>query len=65
MLGKSLFANDLVFCHPDGNPIRPNSFTRAFRNIANSPSKQGISLPGLRHAHASILLQQCVHPKIA
>jgi site-specific recombinase XerD len=64
ILGESLSPTDLVFCHPDGSPIRPNSLTRAFHDIAVSLSKEGISLHGLRHAHASILLQQGVHPKI-
>jgi len=53
-----------VFCHPDGSPIRPNSLTRTFHDIACSLSQKGISLHGLRHAHATIMLQQGIHPKI-
>jgi len=64
MLGTSLSPTDLVFSHPDGRPIRPNTLTRAFHDIASSLPRQGISLHGLRHAHASILLQQGIHPKI-
>jgi len=64
LLGTSLSPTDLVFCHPDGRPLRPNSVTRAFHDIARSLSLQGISLHSLRHAHATILLQQGVHPKI-
>ena len=30
LLGKSLEPTDLVFSHPDGRPIRPDSVTRAF-----------------------------------
>ena len=55
---------DLVFSHPDGRPLRPNSVSRAFQNITRSLSLQGLSLHSLRHAHATIMLQQGVHPKI-
>ncbi len=55
---------DLVLSHPDGRPLRPNSVTRAFQDVTRSLSLQGISLHSLRHAHATIMLQQNVHPKI-
>jgi len=64
MLGITLSPSDLVFCHPDGSPLRPNSITRAFKTIVRSLSLRDITLHGLRHAHATILLQQGVHPKI-
>ncbi|MFC1977794.1 tyrosine recombinase XerC [Chloroflexota bacterium] len=63
-LGITPSPTDLVFSHPDGRPLRPNSVTRAFKNIARSLSLQDISLHGLRHAHATIMLQQNIHPKI-
>ncbi len=63
-LGKPLVPMDLVFSHPDGKPFRPNSVTRAFQTIAQSIGLKGIRLHDLRHAHATILLQQGVHPKI-
>ena len=47
-----------------GSPIRPNSLTRAFQDIVRYLSQQGVSLNSLRHAHATILLWQDVHPKI-
>ncbi len=64
LLGMTPSPTDLVFSHPDGRPLRPNSVTRAFQNIVRSLSLQGITLHGLRHAHATIMLQQNVHPKI-
>ena len=64
MLGISLSPADLVFSHPDGRPLRPNTVSRAFKNIARSLSQQDISLHSLRHAHATIMLQQNIHPKI-
>jgi len=63
-LGKPLLPTDLVFSHPDGRPLRPNSVTRAFKAIGESLGLKGIRLHDLRHAHASILLKQGVHPKI-
>ncbi len=63
-LGKPLVPMDLVFSHPDGKPFRLNSVPRAFQTIAQSIGLKGIWLHGLRHAHATILLQQGVHPKI-
>jgi integrase len=64
LLGKSLEPADLVFSHPDGTPIRPNSITRAFHKIAQSLDLKGARLHDLRHAHATIMLEQGVHPKI-
>ena len=63
-LGKPLAPLDLVFSHPDGAPLRPNSITRAFRRIAESLGLQGARLHDLRHAHATVMLQQGIHPKI-
>ena len=53
-----------MFSHPDGRPFRPNSVGRAFQVIAESVGLNGIRLHDLRHAHATVLLQQGVHPKI-
>jgi len=64
MLGTTLSPTDLVFSHPDGRPLRPNTVSRAFKDIVNSLSLKGISLHSLRHAHATIMLQQGIHPKI-
>ena len=64
LLGKPLESRDLVFSHPDGRPIRPDSVTRAFHKIAESVGLRDVRLHDLRHAHATILLQQGVNPKI-
>ena len=64
MLGKPLTPADLVFSHPDGTPLRPDSVTRAFRTIARSLGLNGVRLHDLRHAHATLMLRQGVHPKI-
>ena len=45
-------------------PLRPNTVSRALQEIARSIGLRGVWLHDLRHAHATILLQQGVHPKI-
>ena len=64
LLGKPLASTDLVFSHPDGRPLRPNSVSRGLNLIAESLGLKGVRFHDLRHAHATILLQQGVHPKI-
>ena len=64
LLGKSLSPSDLIFSHPDGRPLRPNSVSRAMSIMAKSIGLENVRLHDLRHAHATILLQQGVHPKI-
>ena len=64
LLGKPLLPNDLVFSNPDGTPLRPNSITRRFKNLADSIGLNGVRLHDLRHTHATLMLQQGIHPKI-
>jgi len=64
LLEKPLTLTDLVFSQPDGKPLRPNTVSRALQEIARSIGLLGVRLHDLRHAHATILLQQGVHPKI-
>ena len=47
---------DLVFCHPDGNYIRPDTVTKAARRIAKRACLAGVSLHTIRHSHGSQLL---------
>ncbi len=47
---------DLVFCHPDGNYIRPSTVTKAARRIAKKAGLAGVSLHTMRHSHGSQLL---------
>ena len=54
----------MVFSNPDGTPLRPNSITRCFKNLAESIGLKGVRLHDLRHTHATLMLRQGVHPKI-
>jgi integrase len=47
---------DLVFCHPDGDYIRPDTVTKAVRRIAKKAGFAGVSLHTLRHSNGSQLL---------
>ncbi len=54
---------DLVFCNPDGMPIKPDSVSAAvsalFRRL-KIPKPKGAALHLLRHSHTSILLAEGV-----
>lgn len=62
-LELELSDNDLVFCHYDGTPYRPDTISHAWRKLA---IKTGITvrLHDARHTHASLMLKGGVHPKI-
>lgn len=47
---------DLVFCHPDGSFVRPDTVTKAVRRLAKKAGFKGVSLHTLRHSHGSQLL---------
>lgn len=63
LLGKPLLPEDLVFSNPDGSPLRPNTVSRAFEKLARSLGLK-MRFHDLRHAHATLMLRQGVHPKI-
>jgi len=64
LLGKLLSPMDLVFSHLDSRPLRPNTVSRAFERLARSLGFKGIRFHDLRHAHATLMLKQGIHPKI-
>lgn len=63
-LGAPLGDSDLVFITPEGQPLRPNSVTRAWKTMARKAGVKVIRFHDARHTHASLLLKQGVHPKI-
>jgi integrase len=62
--GISLSDYDLVFSHPDGKPLRPNTVSRAWATLAARAGLRVIRLHDARHSHASLMLKQGTHPKI-
>ena len=55
--------DDLVFSRPDGSPIPPDTISSTFCKIAHKIGFAG-GFHCLRHTHATLMLEQGVHPKI-
>lgn len=53
-----------VFTRDDGNPIDPDRLTHDFQNIVRKEGLPHLTLHGLRHAHATMLLSAGIHHKI-
>lgn len=64
MLGKPLPDDALVFCTAEGEPLRPNTISRAWTVLAARCGLKVIRLHDARHTHASLMLKQGIHPKI-
>ena len=54
----------LVFCNDNGEPLKSDSVTHAFKRIARKAGIETVSLQGLRHTHGSLLLQAGVNLKV-
>ena len=63
-LGTHLKDTDLVFCQLDGSPISPDMVTYTFGQVARRIGLSGLRFHDLRHAHASLMLQQGVSVKL-
>jgi len=64
ILGAPLKDSDLVFSHPDGNPLLPNTVTHAWIALVRRSGLNPIRLHDARHSHASLMLKQGIHPKV-
>ena len=53
-----------VFTKADGRPVDPDEVTHAFKKIVDDSGLPHLTLHGLRHAHATLLLASGVHLKI-
>jgi len=53
-----------VFAKPDGSPIHPDLISRTFQRFMTQIDLPRIRLHDLRHTHATILLQENIHPKV-
>jgi integrase len=57
-----LTQDSFVYAYEDGNAVKPKSLTRAWSRWSGN---RGVRFHDLRHAHATHLLTQGVHPKVA
>ncbi|MBH0175938.1 site-specific integrase [Fictibacillus sp. 23RED33] len=64
MVGKSYIDNDLVICNEFGIPYHPDSVYKKLKRKALKLGLKQISFHALRHTHATLLLEQNVHPRI-
>ena len=53
-----------VFAKPDASPVHPDLISQTFQRFMAQSDLPKIRLHDLRHTHATILLQQNVHPKV-
>lgn len=63
-MGEHYQDNNLVFCRPDGTPVDPSSLNHRFKALVDSIGMNGFRFHDLRHLHATLLMEQHVHPKI-
>lgn len=63
-LGPMYKNQDYVVCWDNGEPFKPNYVSQNFRKVRKKLKLPDISFHDLRHTHATLLLEQQVHPKI-
>ena len=57
-------ADDLVFSGIDGAPIHPNGFSDRFDRLVKAAGVRRLTVHGMRHTHATLMLIAGVHPRI-
>lgn len=55
---------DLVVTREDGSPVNPDSLSSAWRRLIRKHGLPPVRFHDLRHAHATLMLLQGVHPKV-
>jgi len=64
LLGNTLAHEDYVFCHHDHSPLDPSTVSHAFAHVLHKAGLPPMPLHGLRHSHATLLLQAGTHPRV-
>ena len=64
LFGADWAKGDLVFTHPDGKGLWPQTVTRQFKEIAARLGLPLIGVHGLRHTAATWMISQGVSPKL-
>ncbi len=63
-VGEIWQATGFVFTQSDGRPIDPDSTTKDFTKLIKAVRLPHMTVHGLRHAHATMLLEEGVNPKV-
>jgi integrase len=63
-VGPAYRDQGLVFATPVGTPIDPSNLRRGWERLVRTAGLAELRFHDLRHAHATLLLAQGVHPKI-
>ena len=53
-----------VFTKADGRPVDPNDVSKDFSEVVRSSGLPHLTLHGLRHAHATLLLEAGINAKV-
>lgn len=53
-----------VFTQADGRPVDPDAVTRDFTDLIRKVGLPHLTVHGLRHAHATLLLEAGINPKV-
>lgn len=64
LMGEAYHDQDLVLARVNGDPLHPRTINDAWYRALSKADVPRIRFHDLRHTHASLLLQQGVHPKI-
>jgi len=64
LAGSAYEDRDLVFASGLGSPVEAGSLARTWSRITSAADVGHVRFHDLRHAHATLLLRQGVHPKI-
>ncbi len=62
--GSAYEDQGLVFANALGQPLHPDTVSKAFRLLVERAELPHIKLHGLRHTHATHALQVGIHPKV-
>jgi integrase len=62
-LGSFVGPESLMFCHPDGRPLHPDTITRRFNRLVDNAAVRPIRLHDVRHTYATLSLDAGINPK--
>lgn len=63
--GRSYRDHGKLFCHPDGQPIHPDTITRLFNRLVDRAGVPRIRLHDVRHTYATLSLDAGIEPKLS